>query len=186
MNSSPLWPEPDPRTLKVEFLWSSRSYRGPRAEWDLPRGFRVMVVQPGWFAFFLGSRALSCEDDPLSLAPAPHEEAFLLGLPPLDAGGEWLSKGRSCLEDLAWPVGVVALLGDFRERSHLATLRRRSGQVFANAFGSGAAFWVWQPMPWPRRQQGLAFLAVEQQLYQWGRVGRHVRRHCRLRRLWPW
>ena len=184
---SELWPVPDPRTLRLDFLRLTRGYSGPRLPWELNRGFRLLALEPGWFLLFLGARALVAEADPLATQPGPPEEAFLIGVPPVDADEGWLRSGRDHLGELAWASGVVALLGDYRQRKgRLAPLYRASREVFSRSLTCGAAFWVWQPMPQPLRRQGLAFFALEQQLYQWGRVGRRVARRCKWRRLWPW
>ena len=173
----------DPRTLKVEFISKARDYRGPSFDWGLERGFRASVLDAGWLALFLGSR----QADPLELQPHSDEDAFLLGLPgdSGEAGLEFLERGRELWQGLAWQRGVIALLADFRERNRLAPLRKSAGAL-AGLAGNSAAFWVWQPLPRPARASGVSFLALEQQLYQWGRVGRHVRRYCRWRSWLPW
>ena len=170
--------------MRVQFLWSTRTYRGPFAEWELARGFRVTTVAPGWFAFFLGGRSLDADSDALRLVPCAGEEAFLLGILPPSPSREWLEAGRSVLKALGWREGVVAILADFRRRSLLGRFYKQSRAVFQGGMDKGAAFWVWQTMPLPARGD-LAFFSVEQQLFQWGRVGRHVRRRCRWRRFFP-
>ena len=165
----------------------TRGYSGPLQDWELSRGFRLQVLEPGWFALFLGARSLKPDEDSLGQRPGAQEESFLVGLPPRDATAVWLETGRNHLARLAWTRGVVALLGDFRERGgRLKRLHRESKAIFSDCLACGAAFWVWQPMPTAWRGEGLAFFAVEQQLYQWGRVGRRVARRCRWRRFWPW
>ena len=139
---------------------------------------------PGWFAFFLGGRSLESDADALSLTPHCGEEAFLLGVLPPTPDLEWLKRGKSALEALGWEQGVVAILADFRRRAFLKRFHKLSLATFRGCLESGAAFWVWQTMPLPARGE-LTFFSVEQQLYQWGRVGRHVRRRCRWRRFFP-
>lgn len=143
-----------------------------------------MTVAPGWFAFFLGGRDLPEGADALSLYPHPVEEAFLLGVLPPHPDPGWLDRGKSALAILGWQQGVVAILADFRRRASMGRLRKQSLALFRNCFANGAAFWVWQTMPLPPRGD-LTFFSVEQQLFQWGRVGRHVRRRCRWRRFFP-
>lgn len=163
----PVWVAPDPRKLKVDFLHYPRGFRTAHFNWDLDRGFRLEVL--GSRLFWLALPDSEWLVQPTDCRPQGGEQDFLLFVQ------------RECQGH--WPDFPPSRLS-----SHtICVVLSESGKAIQPPSSwPGLVLWVRQLMPSGTRWTGNDFFTPEQILYQWGRVGRRVRRRARFRNWLPW
>lgn len=157
----------NPRRLRVDFLHYPRAFRARHFRWDLDRGFRLEVLQPGTFWFsLLDGPGLTQAVEP---RPQGQEQDFLLRV-------ERVGSGR-------FPQWERSRLG-----SHtICVLLSDTGKApSVPSDWPNLVIWVRQPMLAGTAWTGNDFFTPEQTLYQWGRVGRRVQRRARWRPFLPW
>lgn len=164
----PAWEKIDARQLRVDFLHFPRLFRPRHFEWDLDQGFRLEVLSPRHF--WLAVPQTRHGDHPMDVSgAAPEEQDFLLFVE-RQGGGRFPDWPRSRLGPHT--IGVI--------------LSQEGVAAKVPPDWPNLVIWVRQPMPAGTRWTGNDFFTPEQILYQWGRVGRRVRRRTRWRKWLPW
>ncbi len=161
------------RRLKLEYLNHPRSARGPLADWDLARGFRLRVVSSKLLFLYLAPLQAG-ELTPLSLAPQPGEDglAVVLGAYP-----EEIQRAHNLFNEEGWEPGAILILSDDRRLKSLRPLRQQLKEAARAA--PLLTVWVFQDLP----PEG--FFNPEQVLHQLGRISRQIVRRIRWRRRLP-
>lgn len=157
----------DPRRLSVDFLHYPRSFRAAHFFWDLDKGFRLEVL--GRAVFWMSLLDSAGVTEPVVCRPQGREQDFLLHV------------SRNCQG--VWPSWDRSRLGP---HTVCVVLSQDGRPVRPPRDWPNLVLWVRQDMPAGTRWTGNDFFTPEQILYQWGRVGRRVKRRARWRGFLPW
>jgi hypothetical protein len=158
-------PQLHPRRLKLITLHHPRLHPGPKADWELDRGFRLRVLTRDSLLLYLRSPQFAQAEDFLSRRPLAGEESFLLIPAPSGQLSRPFGEALDAMHKEGWWPDTILLMSDWKMRPSFPFPRCSELRAALPAGLPSFVAWVFQEMP-TELARGIDTFTPEQNLYQ--------------------